>query len=247
MEQRSESDLAVRSKVRIRTCNRLIRRLLQPAEQLRGFLPGRSAFERHRQRDHAVARPALSRLQRPGGPGGGAERTCDRLESRRRRARHSRCGCWPVAASDGLPLGVVGAPGGPRESTLLLLTAWAGRLARSGVDQRLGPRCLFVASGASSFGPWSARARAAFRAPVPPLVLSGGVSQGKLRVLRASPRYACDRFMICSRRFLCQSMISTWIPPAIGIAISAPSTPATSAPTRTATSTASGESCTVRP
>ena len=44
-----------------------------------------------------------------------------------------------------------------------------------------------------------------------------------------------------------RSRTITWIVPATGIAASAPSTPANSAPTSTEMSTASGDSCTVRP
>jgi hypothetical protein len=50
-----------------------------------------------------------------------------------------------------------------------------------------------------------------------------------------------------ARRFCRQSTSRTCSVPAIGIAASAPSTPAIWAPIRTETSTASGESCTVRP
>src|SRR4029079_10824805 len=49
-----------------------------------------------------------------------------------------------------------------------------------------------------------------------------------------------------ARRCWCQSIRSTWIAPATGIAPRAPRIPASLAPTSTATSTTSGESWTVR-
>jgi hypothetical protein len=50
-----------------------------------------------------------------------------------------------------------------------------------------------------------------------------------------------------SRRASRYSLSTTWIAPAIGIAPSAPTIPASSAPISTAARTTSGESCTVRP